>query len=117
VRTIPSGSFPLVGLLRPRCLGVGDAEDGDELVGDEFFVHGAVLDRGQVSVDGLAGLGDLVVDGGEFGVPVGRSITTASTEWGVAASAASLRLYWAARRTGAQPRRIPGSSCPAVSSG
>lgn len=50
-------------------LGLG-AEFG-ESVGDEFFVRRAALERGQVSVDGLPGLGDLVLDGGEFGVPVG----------------------------------------------
>ena len=40
-------------------------------VGDEFFVHRAALERGQVAVDGLPCLGQLRVDGGEFGVPVG----------------------------------------------
>ncbi|MGH3625259.1 MAG: hypothetical protein ACRDQ5_26320 [Sciscionella sp.] len=40
-------------------------------VGDEVFVHRAALERREVAVDGLPGFGDLRVDGGEFGVPVG----------------------------------------------
>src|SRR5690606_9532329 len=42
-----------------------------EPVGDQLFVHRAALESGQVPVDSHPGLGHLVLDGGEFGVPVG----------------------------------------------
>ncbi|WP_462187507.1 MULTISPECIES: hypothetical protein [unclassified Frankia] len=47
---------------------------GGESGGEGFFVEGAALEGGQVVVDGLVGLGEVGLDGGEFADAVGVGV-------------------------------------------
>jgi hypothetical protein len=51
--------------------------EGGESGGEGFFVEGSALEGGQVAVDGLVGLGEVGLDGGEFAGAVGVGVVVA----------------------------------------
>ncbi|MEU6582132.1 hypothetical protein [Nocardia sp. NPDC046763] len=68
-----------------RCLG---AQFGQSAA-DEFGFEGAVLERGQVAVDGLLGFGELGCDGGQFSAGVAAGVAPCSANSPAARAAGS----------------------------